>query len=167
MTKYDMCEALCASSGGAVELRSKSLLMPILTLVAGVALLVVNGVVPATSGMMNLKSAIVLLGAVLAAIGVALVVYRAMGSDRAPYHTTDGCFLQKKELKFTKEKSHHIRDLVNRGEITTLRTLTEDGVSAVTAVIYTSPRSGFCAVQVFEYIEMELQPVSDLKIIKG
>lgn len=148
-------------------MRRKSLLMPILTLVAGMALLFVNGSVPATSAMMNLKSAIVLLGAVVAAVGVALVVYRAMGSGQAPYHTADGCFLQKKELKFTKEKSSHIRNLVNRGEIATLRTLTEDGVSAVMVVLYTSPRSGFCAVQAFEYIEMELQPVSDLKIVQG
>jgi hypothetical protein len=42
--------------------------------------------------------------------------------------------------------------------------LPEDGISAVTVVLYTSPRSGFCAAQVFEYEDMEMLPTSDLVV---
>ena len=57
-----------------------------------------------------------------------------------------------------------IRDLVKRADFTTLQQLSEDGVSAVTVVLYTSPRSGFCAAQVFEYEDMEILPTSDLVV---
>lgn len=165
MSNYDMREAICASSG-LVVMRRKPLIVPIVWFVVGVALLVINAMVPATMEWMNLKSAIVLLGAVFVIASAVVAIYRVMGNDRAPYHTADGCFLQKKELKFAKERASYIRDLVNRGDFTTLHNLVEDGVSAVTVRLYTSPRSGFCAVQVFEYVDMELQPVSDLKIVQ-
>lgn len=66
------------------------------------------------------------------------------------------------QLKFYKERSSEINDLVKRGDFTTLQALPEDGVSAVTVVLYTSPRSSFTVAQVFEYEEMEMRPTSDL-----
>jgi hypothetical protein len=77
----------------------------------------------------------------------------------------DGCFLKREELKFVKERSSMVRDLVCKGDFATLRSLPDDGVSAVTVVVYSSPRSGFCAAQVFEYVDMELQAVGDIKIV--
>jgi hypothetical protein len=138
--------------------------MPAALLVAGVALLVINSQIEASAEMMNLKSALVLFGAVMAVVGAVILVLRMMGGAGAPYHAADGCYLKCKELKFNKEKSAQLRDLVNRGDFTTLRSLPEDGVSAVTVVIYTSPRSGFCAAQVFEYFELELRAVSQLRV---
>ena len=164
MSKYDMCEALYALPGGVVVKRRKPIAMPAALLVAGVALLIINSQIEASAEMMNLKSALVLFGAVAAVVGAVIMVLRMMGGAGAPYHAADGCYLKCKELKFNKEKSAHLRDLVNRGDFTTLRSLPEDGVSAVTVVMYTSPRSGFCAAQVFEYFELELRAVSELKV---
>ena len=164
MSKYDMCEALYALPGGVVVKRRKPIAMPAALLVAGVALLVINSQIEASAEMMNLKSALVLFGAVMAVVGVVILVLRMMGGAGAPYHAADGCYLKCKELKFNKEKSAQLRDLVNRGDFTTLRSLPEDGVSAVTVVMYTSPRSGFCAAQVFEYFELELRAVSQLRV---
>ena len=87
-----------------------------------------------------------------------------MRQSGEPYHLQDGCFMAKKELKFYKERNMEIRDLVKRADFTTLQQLQEDGVSAVTVVLYTSARSGFCAAQVFEYEEMEMRPTSDLVV---
>ena len=138
--------------------------MPAALLVAGVALLVINSQIEASAEMMNLKSALVLFGAVMAVVGAVILVLRMMGGAGAPYHAADGCYLKCKELKFNKEKSAQLRDLVNRGDFTTLRSLPEDGVSAFTVVMYSSPRSGFCAAQVFEYFELELRAVSQLRV---
>ena len=165
MSKYDMCEALYALPGGVVVKRRKPIAMPTALLVAGVALLVINSQIEASAEMMNLKSALVLFGAVAAVVGAVILALRVMGGAGAPYHAADGCYLKCKELKFNKEKSAQLRDLVNRGDFTTLRSLPEDGVSAVTAVIYRSPRGSFCAVQLFEYVDLELQPASELKVI--
>ena len=164
MSKYDMCEALYALPGGVVVKRRKPIAMPTALLVAGVALLIINSQIEASAEMMNLKSALVLFGAVAAVVGAVIMVLRMMGGAGVPYHAADGCYLKCKELKFNKEKSAHLRDLVNRGDFTTLRSLPEDGVSAVTVVMYSSPRSGFCAAQVFEYFELELRAVSQLKV---
>ena len=164
MSKYDMCEALYALPGGVVVKRRKPIAMPTALLVAGVALLIINSQIEASAEMMNLKSALVLFGAVMAVVGAVILVLRMMGGAGAPYHAADGCYLKCKELKFNKEKSAQLRDLVNRGDFTTLRSLPEDGVSAVTVVMYSSPRSGFCAAQVFEYFELELRAVSQLRV---
>ena len=164
MSKYDMCEALYALPGGVVVKRRKPIAMPAALLVAGVALLIINSQIEASAEMMNLKSALVLFGAIAAVVGAVILVLRMMGGAGAPYHAADGCYLKCKELKFNKEKSAQLRDLVNRGDFTTLRSLPEDGVSAVTVVMYTSPRSGFCAAQVFEYFELELRAVSQLRV---
>lgn len=164
MSKYDMCEALYALPGGVVVRRRKPIAMPAALLVAGVALLIINSQIEASAEMMNLKSALVLFGAVAAVVCAVILALRMMGGAGAPYHAADGCYLKCKELKFNKEKSVQLRDLVNRGDFTTLRSLPEDGVSAVTVVMYTSPRSGFCAAQVFEYFELELRAVSQLRV---
>ena len=164
MSKYDMCEALYALPGGVVVKRRKPIAMPAVQLVAGVALLIINSQIEASAEMMNLKSALVLFGAVAAVVGAVIMALRMMGGAGAPYHAADGCYLKCKELKFNKEKSAQLRDLVNRGDFTTLRSLPEDGVSAVTVVMYSSPRSGFCAAQVFEYFELELRAVSQLRV---
>ncbi|MBR0332459.1 MAG: hypothetical protein IIX20_03000 [Alistipes sp.] len=164
MSKYDMCEALYALPGGVVVKRRKPIAMPAVLLVAGVALLIINSQIEASAEMMNLKSALVLFGAVATVVGAVILVLRMMGGAGAPYHAADGCYLKCKELKFNKEKSAQLRDLVNRGDFTTLRSLPEDGVSAVTVVMYSSPRSGFCAAQVFEYFELELRAVSQLRV---
>ena len=164
MSKYDMCEALYALPGGVVVRRRKPIAMPTALLAAGVVLLIINSQIEASAEMMNLKSALVLFGAVAAVVGAVILVLRMMGGAGAPYHAADGCYLKCKELKFNKEKSAQLRDLVNRGDFTTLHSLPEDGVSAVTVVMYTSPRSGFCAAQVFEYFELELRAVSELKV---
>ena len=159
-----MCEALYALPGGVVVKRRKPIAMPAVLLVAGVALLIINSQIEASAEMMNLKSALVLFGAMMAVVGTVILVLRMMGGAGAPYHAADGCYLKCKELKFNKEKSAQLRDLVNRGDFTTLRSLPEDGVSAVTVVMYSSPRSGFCAAQVFEYFELELRAVSQLRV---
>ena len=164
MSKYDMCEALYALPGGVVVRRRKPIAMPTALLVAGVVFLIINSQIEASAEMMNLKSALVLFGAVMAVVGAVILTLRMTGGAGAPYHAADGCYLKCKELKFNKEKSAHLRDLVNRGDFTTLRSLPEDGVSAVTVVMYSSPRSGFCAAQVFEYFELELRAVSELKV---
>ena len=165
MKNYDMCEALYALPGGVVRAHRRPVTMPLLVAVLGVVLLAINTALPAQVEYANIKSAIVLFGAVFVIVGLAVSVVRFSGKSRRPWHAVDGCFLKKEELKFVKERSSQLRDLVSKGDFTTLRSLPDDGISAVTVVIYSSPRGSFCAAQVFEYIDLELQPVSDIKVV--
>lgn len=165
MKHYDMCEALYALPDGVIRPRRKPLTIPLLLTIAGVVMLVVNSMISAETEYANIKSAIVLFGAVFVVVGIVLCAVRLGGNSCAPWHVQDGCFLKKEELKFVKERSSHVRDLVRKGDFATLRSLPEDGVSAVTVVVYSSPRGGFCAAQVFEYVDLEQQPVTDIKVM--
>ena len=165
MKNYDMREALYALPNGIIKPRRKPVVVPLLVAIAGLVMLIVNTMIPAEAEYANLKSAVILFGVTFVLVGTIITVLRFKGNQNAPWHIQDACFLKKDELKFVKERSSLVRDLVRKGDFTTLRSLPDDGVSAVTVVIYSSPRSGFCAAQVFEYIDLELQPVDKIKIV--
>ena len=74
MKNYDMCEALYALPDGIVVPRRKPLAVPLLVAVVGVAMLVVNALIPATAEYANLKSAVVLFGAAFVLVGAIISV---------------------------------------------------------------------------------------------
>ena len=164
MAKYDMCEAMCALPNNVVTMRRQSLVMPIVTLFIGVTLFVVNGFLDGGSEMSNIKSAIVLFGAVFVLVGGAMTLIRFGGGGLAPWHTEEKCFLKKEELKFRKEDKTEVLDLVKLGNFTTLRSIKAANVSALIVTLWSTPSGHFTAAQVFEYIDLELQPVSELKV---
>lgn len=166
MVKYDMCEALYALPGGTVIPHKKPLMMPLLTTIVGVALLAINGLGLAGADSPNLKSALVLFGVVFALAGGIILIIRLAGKSTMPYHKKDGCFLRREELKFRKDQKTTVTELLRKGDFTNLRQIPSNGVSAFVVVIYSSPKSGYIAAQAFEYLDLEFQPASELKIIQ-
>ena len=164
MSKYDMREMIYAQAEGAIVPRRKSVVWPIGLIVVGIGLLVVNGMMDATVENGNLRSALLLFGAVFAIVGIVMVIVRLSGTSKAPYCVKDGCFLDKKELKFTKEQKNIVVDLLRKGDFATLRSLEQSDVSALVVVEYSSPKSRVVACQAFEYLELELRPVCDLTL---
>ena len=151
-----------AQTEGAIIPRRRSVVMPVMVLVAGVVLLVLTAMIDSTVENGNLRSALMLFGAIFAIAGLVMLVSRLSGASRAPYCVKDGCFLDKKELKFAKEQKNIIIDLLRKGDFTTLRNLKQNDVSALVVTEYSSPKSRVVACQAFEYLELELRPVSDL-----
>ncbi|MBR6760380.1 MAG: hypothetical protein IKM03_08410 [Alistipes sp.] len=164
MAKYDMSEALCALPNGVIEMRRCSLAMPLGIFFLGVVLFVINGMIEGGNDSANLKSAIVLFGAVLALVGGAMSVIRLSGGGMAPWHTKEKVFLKKEELRFNKEDKLTVVNLVERQDFTNLRQLKQANISAVIVTIWSTPSGDFSAAQVFEYVELELQPVSKLAV---
>ena len=167
MAKYNMCEALYALPDGTIIPHKKPILLPLLITIIGVVILVVNGWVLADADLPNLKSALVLFGAVFVMVGGAVLATRIAGKSTLPYHKTDGNFLYLEELKFKKDQKPTVLELLNKGDFATLRQTPSDGVSAFVVEIYSSPKSGYIAAQAFEYIDLELQPASELKIFES
>lgn len=165
MAKYDMGEALYSLPSGVIECRRKSIVMPIFLLIVGLAMLAINLFTLSSLDMPNLKSALVLFGAVFVMVGGAMLFARLAGHSTAPYHTVDQCFLHREELKFNKEQKSSVLDLLSKEDFTNLRKISASNISALVVVIYTSPKSGFTAAQAFEYMELELRPASELKVI--
>lgn len=161
-----MSEALCALPGGTIECRRKSITVPLVILLAGVACFIINHFALGAMDAPNLKSALVLFGAVFIGVGGAMAFARIAGHSTAPYYKKDNCFLRREELKFNKEQKTAVMDLLNKGDFATLRKIPSDGISAFMVVIYSSPKSGLSAAQAFEYVELELRPASELKIVE-
>ncbi|MBR6560240.1 MAG: hypothetical protein IKT75_03705 [Alistipes sp.] len=164
MAKYDMCEALYALPGSVVVPHKKPLAMPLLITVLGATLLAVNGWWLKDVDMPDVKSALVLFGAVFAMVGGAILVARLAGSSTLPYHKNDNNYLRHETLKFKKEQKAKVMELINKGDTATLKKLPSDGISALVVEVYSSPKSGYTATQAFEYLDLEWQPVSELKI---
>lgn len=164
MSKVDVCKALYALPGGVVVQRRKSFLKPFIVFVVGILLLGVNAIIPGGADYVNLKSAIVLFGATFALLGVGLMILRMGDGGLAPFHKDDGCFLKSHVLKFDKQKQAQVTQLVRSGDFEKLCALPTDEVSGVTVVVYSSPRSSFCAAQPFEYCDFELHPLCDLNV---
>lgn len=164
MSKYDMREMIYAQADGAIVPRQKSIVWPVAMTVVGAGLLVLNGMIEATVQNGNLKSALLLFGAVFAIAGIVIVVVRLSGASKAPYCVKDRCFLVKKELKFTKEQKNIVVDLLRKGDFVTLRSIGQSDVSALVVMEYSSPKSRVVACQAFEYVELELRPISDLML---
>lgn len=161
-----MCKAICALPEAAVSMRRKSLIMPLILFFVGVALFVLNGFLESSAEMSNLKSAIVLFGAIFILVGGAICLIRLGNGGMAPWHNGEGCFLEKEELKFSKDDKLRIIDLVKHRDFTTLRSLNTGSVSSVIVYLWSTPSGNFIAAQAFEYIDLELQPISDM-VVKG
>lgn len=159
-----MSEAICALPGGAVIMRRRSMILPLLILFAGVGLLVLNIVLDGSANMSNIKSAIVLFGAIFVLVGGAMSLIRMGKGGLAPWHIGERCFLKKEELKYTKDDKMQVQDLVKRGDFTTLRTISTGDISAIVVTLWSTPSGAFTAAQAFEYIDLELQPISELRV---
>ena len=86
MNKNQMAELLYALPDGVVVKARKSKVVPLCLTLAGVVLLVVNGLLPATAGYEDLKSALVLFGGVIFATGVLLLLVRLFGDSGVPLY---------------------------------------------------------------------------------
>lgn len=166
MAKNNLREAMYALPGGEVTPHKKPIAMPLLILLAGVAMLLVNGYVLTGADISNLKSALMQFGAVFVIVGGVIAVARLAGVSTRPYYKKDGCFLRHEELKFKKEQKHSVLELLSKGDFTNLRQIPSDGVSAVVVEIYSSPKSGFTVAQAFEYVDFEQRPASEMKIVE-
>ena len=159
----DFNEALYASSNGVVVERRKSIIVPILVLLAGMALLVVNYFIENGSDANNLKSTLILIGGAVALVGVAMCGINIFGSG-APYHTGDKCFLVHKQYSFDRSQEKEVLKAVEAVDRLALDILEESDIASISALCYHSPRSRYCAMQAFAYEEFVFKSITELQV---
>ena len=150
MNKNQMAELLYALPDGVVVKGRKSKVVPLCLTLAGVVLLVVNGLLPATAGYEDLKSALVLFGD----SGVPLY-----GENRVP--------LVWSERYYPKSAASAVADCLTRHDWARLRSIAQSQVPAIRLVAYHTPDEGFVACQAFEYVELEERPLTELHIVRS
>lgn len=156
-------EAIYASSNGVIVERRKSIIVPVLVLLAGVALLVANYLIEGNSDTDNLKSTLVLFGGLISIVGIALCGVGLFGSGE-PYHTADRCFLVRKQYSFERNQHNDIVKRVETGNKAALDSLKESDIAGITILCYHSPKSEFCAMQAFEYEDFVYSAITKLQI---
>ncbi len=164
MDKMKICEAMYALPGEIVVRRRKPLLVPAGVLVAGAALLVLNGMYGASLSN-NFRSALVLVGGALALVGMILLAARCFSAEGAPYYRPEGCYLLYEELYFEPGNAPQVAACVTDGDVRCLLALPRSRIPAVTVAVYRTPDCGFAAMQAFTYADLEYRPLTGLRIV--
>ena len=158
--------SLCLPDGVVVKGR-KSKVVPLCLTLAGVVLLVVNGLLPATAGYEDLKSALVLFGGVIFATGVLLLLVRLFGDSGVPLYGENRVPLVWSERYYPKSAASAVADCLTRHDWARLRSIAQSQVPAIRLVAYHTPDEGFVACQAFEYVELEERPLTELHIVRS
>ena len=167
MNKNQMAELLYALPDGVVVKGRKSKVVPLCLTLAGVVLLVVNGLLPATAGYEDLKSALVLFGGVIFATGVLLLLVRLFGDSGVPLYGENRVPLVWSERYYPKSAASAVADCLTRHDWARLRSIAQSQVPAIRLVAYHTPDEGFVACQAFEYVELEERPLTKLHIVRS
>lgn len=153
-----------ALPGGMIVRRRKSLLIPVLVLLAGVVLIVVNNVWGAELTN-NLRSSAVFIGGALLVTGFLILLARVIGSNGNPYHSREKRFLQYEELYFDRGHGQDVTKYVNDGDLRKVLAMQRSRVPAVAVALFRTPDNRFAALQAFEYADLEYKPLTDLRIV--
>lgn len=164
MDKNIICEAMYALPGNVVVRRRKSLLASILVFIAGVAVIVLNNLLGDAISV-DLRSGAVFVGGTLAVVGAIMLLARVAGSTGVPFHTKAHCYLRYDEIFFDRNVLNEVLQTVGEGKVSPLLGMERAQVPAVTVAMYRTPDNRFAAMQVFEYIDLEYRPLSELKIV--
>ena len=131
MNKNQMAELLYALPDGVVVKGRKSKVVPLCLTLAGVVLLVVNGLLPATAGYEDLKSALVLFGGVIFATGVLLLLVRLFGDSGVPLYGENRVPLVWSERYYPKSAASAVADCLTRHDWARLRSIAQSQVPAI------------------------------------
>lgn len=131
MNKNQMAELLYALPDGVVVKGRKSKVVPLCLTLAGVVSLVVNGLLPATAGYEDLKSALVLFGGLIFAAGVLLLFVRLFGDSGVPLYGENRVPLVWSERYYPKSAASAVADCLTRHDWARLRSIAQSQVPAI------------------------------------
>lgn len=163
MDLKEINEVLYASSNGAIVERRKGVLMPVILLLVGAAMLVVNYFVDNGADANNLKSVLVLTGGCLSLVGVVLCGVRVFGGGE-PFHKGENAFLVLRQYSFDREQRGAVVKAVNDVDVAALDAIGESDIDAIIVVSYCSPSGAYLVMQAYAYDEFVYKPITEVKI---
>ncbi len=164
MNISDINEAIYASSNGVVVERRKTIIVPILVLILGVAMLALNYYIENGADSNNLKSTLMLAGGCVTVLGLILSGIAIFGEGR-PYHTLDKKYLALKQYSFDRSCQAEVVKVVDACDRKRLDTIEESDVAGVIVICYYSAKGAFVAMQAFLYEDFDYKPITSLKIV--
>lgn len=165
MNKIKFYEELYASCSYIVA-RRKSIVLPILIIVAGIVLPLLSTILLSGEQFDNINSVVILIGIAMAITGGILLLGRLSGKGE-PYHTKSGKFLTTRTLAYDRSRRSEVLKAMGSGDINALLSIPTCEVSALCLLLTTLKDNSFAAVQLFEYAELEYRELSRVTVIKG
>lgn len=165
MNKIKFYEALYTSCSYIVA-RRKSIVLPILIIVAGIVLPLASTMLLKGSEFDNINSAVILLGIALAIGGAIWLLGRVNGKGE-PFHTVKGKFLVTKTLSYDRSRRSEVLKAMGSGNLEALLAVPTCEVSALCLLLTMLDDKSFAAAQLFEYAELEYRELSRVTVIKG
>lgn len=164
MNKMKFYEALYASSQSIVA-RRRTIVLPILVIVAGIVLPFVCMSIFGDAKYDDLNSSMVLIGIALAVGGGVWLLGRLVGSGE-PYHKDKGCFLTTRTLSFDRSRRLEVLNAIGSGDAAKLFALPTCEVSALCVMVSHTADNSFVAAQAFEYAELEYRELCGVTVLK-
>ena len=160
MNKDKFCEELYSQFPEIIVPGKRGVLVPISMLVVGVALLFCD------TAFANMETEIVryasiLIGTTLSLRGLTVLVVRLCNKRGLPYYVRTNKPLKFTEMSFSKEQMSKVKDLVDKGDISALRSMQQYPVSAVAVMVFSADNDEFVAMQAFTYAELDYHPITD------
>lgn len=165
MNKIKFYEALYASCDNIVA-RRKSLVMPFVMILIGVALPLISMFALKGSQYDDINSSVVLVGLAIAIIGGIWLLGRVT-SKGEPYHKAKGAFLSSKILAFDRSRRSEVISAIGSKDYKALLAIPVCEVSALSVMVVSLPDNSFAAVQAFEYAELEYRELCPVTVLSN
>lgn len=166
MNRKTICEAMYASSNGAVVRRSKPVTMPLVLLACGAVPIVLNLLFGAAWSN-DLRSAALFIGAVLLLWGSAALIARLRDREGRPCCARTNRPLRRIERYYPQSLRADIERAIAEGAVERLLALPDGGGAAVGVMIYRAADGSFAAMQAAEYVDFEYRPLTEVRIVEG
>lgn len=157
---YEALYTLCSD----IVARRKSVLLPLLTILAGIALPLTSMQLLKGSAYDDINSSVVLVGLAVAVAGGVWMLGRLVGKGE-PYHKVKGEFLKSRILTFDRSNRSKALSAIGSKDYKTLLTIPVCEVSALCVMVVCSSDNGFVAAQAFEYAELEYKELCPVTIL--
>ena len=164
MNKMKFYEALYTSCDTIIA-RRKSLVLPILTILAGIILPLISMNILTDPGFDDINSAIVLLGIGLAVGGGIWLLGRLTGKGE-PFHKDKGHFLTTSTLAFDRSHRAEVLGAITKADADKLLSIPTCDVSALCVMVAQTNDNSFVAAQAFEYSELEYKELCGVKVLR-
>ena len=164
MNKMKFYEALYTSCDTIIA-RRKSLVLPILTILAGIVLPLISMNILTDPGFDDINSAIVLLGIGLAVGGGIWLLGRLTGKGE-PFHKDKGHFLTTSTLTFDRSHRAEVLGAITKADADKLLSIPTCDVSALCVMVAQTNDNSFVAAQAFEYAELEYKELCGVKVLR-
>lgn len=165
MDKKMICEAMYALESGLVVRRKKNYIVPGLILVIGTVLIVLNYLLDVEARSADLSSSLLLIAGATVIVGVLMVLSRLFDSEGEPWHKPTRKMLKYEERFYPLEQKEEILRLVEQGAYLKLVAADKGLTSGIAVAIYHATDLSFYAMQGYEYIDYEYQPVTAIRCV--